>query len=459
MRLKTQLVCFFSVVFFLFMFAVGASAVDETTYIVRLKEEVSLFSTDENKKDYEVLTETELKECLELGLVESYEENYEVFLFDEEITYPDYSFLQWEKETVKTASSENIRCLGQGVRVAVIDSGLNAHYDFGDMPIVGYNYLAKTDDITDNIGHGTFVSGIIAAKVNGKGIDGIAPYAEIVALKCFEDGVKTHISDLLDAVRDAVDVYNCDIINMSLGSSGNSTELKNVIDYVTGKGAIVVASVGNEGIANLHYPAAYDNVIGVGSVNKELVKSEFSQYNESVFVLAPGEEIVSLIDADSYTMASGTSFSAPIVSAMVATMLNIDSTLDSTKAAEYIRLSATDLGDEGYDTNYGYGLIDMAACIELMLSDTEYFAAPIIIDNGVSSVAVFNNTDSDLSGNLFFAEYAISMNAFDSRELSVRAGQVEIYESPLVNNTVKCFIWKDINSIAPVVKARVYKVK
>jgi len=252
---------------------------------------------------------------------------------------------------------------------------------------------------------------------------------------------------------------NCDIINMSLGSSGNSTELKNVIDYVTGKGAIVVASVGNEGIANLHYPAAYDNVIGVGSVNKELVKSEFSQYNESVFVLAPGEEIVSLIDADSYTMASGTSFSAPIVSAMVATMLNIDSTLDSTKAAEYIRLSATDLGDEGYDTNYGYGLIDMAACIELMLSDTEYFAAPIIIDNGVSSVAVFNNTDSDLSGNLFFAEYAISMNAFDSRELSVRAGQVEIYESPLVNNTVKCFIWKDINSIAPVVKARVYKVK
>ena len=112
--------------------------------------------------------------------------------------------------------------------------------------------------------HGTRVSAIAAYSPFGVAVD-----AKFVPLKCFKDGVDTYVSDILDAVVDAVDVYNCDVINMSFGvasSAGNVADLrilKEKIDYAVENGVIAVASVGNDYSSLMKYPAAFDNVIGV----------------------------------------------------------------------------------------------------------------------------------------------------------------------------------------------------
>ena len=116
------------------------------------------------------------------------------------------------------------------------------------------------------------------------------PKVRLVPLKCFDDKT-TNVSVICKAIYGAVDDFGCDVINMSFGLMEDSIALKEAIDYAAGKGVIIVAAVGNDGTEELCYPAAYDNVIGVGSVDKNEGVSSVSQHNKSVFITAPGVHI------------------------------------------------------------------------------------------------------------------------------------------------------------------------
>jgi subtilisin family serine protease len=85
---------------------------------------------------------------------------------------------------------------------------------------------------------------------------------------------------------------------MSFGTDGDATSLHDAVDHAAANNVLCVASVGNEGVSSMKYPAAYSSVVGVGSVGETLEVSDFSQRNTSVFVTAPGEDIVSLSYAD-----------------------------------------------------------------------------------------------------------------------------------------------------------------
>ena len=114
------------------------------------------------------------------------------------------------------------------------------HEDLKNNLLEGKNYLTGTTDVTDNNGHGTHVSGIIAAEMNEIGVVGVAPKAKIVPLKCFDPTHSTSVEDILAPIYDAVDVYDCDVINMSIGFTGYSTKLARAITYATNNGVIVV---------------------------------------------------------------------------------------------------------------------------------------------------------------------------------------------------------------------------
>ena len=449
-RWGKHIFCAFVALIFIFAGLSVFAQSEEKTYIVEFKNGISLFGLENHRLN--VLTESQLKECIEEGIVDWYEEDYEVTLFDSsEIALMWDSGYKWDLDVINAEGSREIGGLGQGVRVAVIDSGTNLHPDLVENICEGYNYITKTTDVYDNIGHGTFVSGIIATKPNRWGIEGVAPEVKIVPLQCFDTGVKTTISMIYDAIIGAVDEFRCDIINMSFGLVQDSETLKKAIDYAEEAGVCLVAAVGNDGNEVLSYPAAYDNVIGVGSVNSNLEKSDFSQHNKSVYVVAPGENVAGPDMTGGYSWGNGTSFAAPQVSGMLAIMMNINPDLANSDAMRILRETVTDLGDEGYDTDCGYGLVNVKAATEYMLKGFRYFISPIITGYDKSSVTVLNNTENELNGICLWANYEGKLLAeLSYDDIYVEPRKTVKTECTFVEDRIKCMLWNSIQDITPI---------
>ena len=441
----------------LFLFIVvsmisGQAFAEETEkyYIVQLESEINLFDDCSlvGESSLIVMNGEEFAECYNAGIVNWYEEDFEVQLFDETLTDEEL-YDKWDLEMIQAGTAASSGCTGSDVRIGVIDSGIISHPDLGDNILSGYNYLDNSGDVTDTIGHGTFVSGLIGAKADGVGIDGVAPDAEIVPLKCFDTGYTTRVSHICSALYDAANNYNCDIINMSLGVSNYSKTLNNAIDYVLGKGIIVVAAVGNTGDETLYYPAAFESVVGVASVDSEGERSLFSQKNESVMIAAPGEYIYSTNISGGYSAKKGTSFSTPLVSGCIAAFLNIDEELNIQKLTEIFSLCSDDKGDDGYDEEYGYGIINCKKIVEYMLGEMKCFVAPIKIDTDQSIVIVYNNTNETLDCIVCVGGYDEHglMKECEITKVEIESHASEKLQSAITGENIRCFVWEDIVNI------------
>jgi subtilisin family serine protease len=128
------------------------------------------------------------------------------------------------------------------------------------------------------------------------------------------------------------------------------------IDYASRQGCILVASAGNDNTSDLVYPASYEQVIAVSAIDQNDSLAEFSNFDDYIDFCAPGINIVSAGKDGGYLMANGTSFSAPFVAGLVALMLSEDSGLTTAEVKTNLRIYAEDLGEEGFDQFYGWGL-------------------------------------------------------------------------------------------------------
>ena len=270
---------------------------------------------------------------------------------------------QWGMKAVGMDEAWGMGPTGKDVKVGIIDCGLStATGDIARSRVeAGPNYTGSIgDSATDIEGHGTFVAGIIgAAKDNRVGIAGVAPECSFYIVKA--------LSDMAQAVKDCVDA-GCQVINMSMGTTYSDNALKSAIEYAEAAGVIVVASVGNEGDSSnptqYNYPAAYPGVIGVGGVDQNLNVCSFSNKNDSVFVVAPGEKVasLSLLPGIVSTM-DGTSFSAPYVAGLAALLLQMNPNMSIAEFQEILIATSRDLGEAGYDTAAGNGLIQVPAAL------------------------------------------------------------------------------------------------
>ena len=305
---------------------------------------------------------------------------------------------QWGMQATGMPEAWDQGLTGKGVTIGLIDTGvLSSHPDLkGNNMISGHNYLDNNRNTEDTEGHGTFVAGIIGAKRNNHiDIAGIAPEATIVTMKCF-DGNKSIVSDAVKAIYACVDEYHCGVINMSFGANEQVDELHQAIQYAASKGTIVVASAGNEGTRTLYYPAAYDETIGVGAIDNNKRVSYFSQKNKSVFVVAPGDGVVSLgADNQSVKTGSGTSFAAPFVSGLAVLLKQMYPNMNTSDFKNILVASSQDLGSAGYDTSYGYGMIRAPEAIQ---QAKIYFGDAR--EDGCPSAGY-----SDVPGNAWYHEY------------------------------------------------------
>jgi len=252
--------------------------------------------------------------------------------------------------------------IGTGVKVAVIDTGIASHPDLtiaGGVSLIGRSYA-------DDNGHGTHVAGIIAAKNNTLGVVGVAPNAQLFAVKVLDRNGSGYTSNVVAGIDWAI-TNHMDIINMSLGSPSYSLALDQVAEKAYTSGIVLVAAAGNDGVAdttinNVGYPAKLSSVIAVAATDINNSRAYFSSTGDEVEVSAPGVNIKSTYLKYGYITMSGTSMATPMVAGDLALLKQANPTLTNFEIRDLLdNLPADqrviDLGTPGRDAVYGYGLI------------------------------------------------------------------------------------------------------
>ena len=267
---------------------------------------------------------------------------------------------EWNIQMVRADDSHAETGEGK-IKVAVLDSGVD---DFNDVRLAdSINLIPGEENVLplfwDVTGHGSSVAGIIAAEKNDVGITGIAPEAEIYAAKVLDDKNQAPVSRVIDGIYWAID-KKVNIINMSFGIKSDSAALHRAIRDAYETGILLVAAAGNDGA--VEYPAAYDEVIAVGSVDTSGIASEESASGDEMELTAPGEQICWTGAFAGTLVSAGTSMAAPHVTGIAARLWAKDTSV----TAEFIRqLMAASANQCGSADDYGYGLVDLAYAEEI----------------------------------------------------------------------------------------------
>jgi serine protease AprX len=323
----------------------------------------------------------------------------------------------WTLKLVQADTLHDRGLTGKGVRIAIIDTGIDAsHSEFDGVPIEWADLVAHRSQPYDDNGHGTHVAGIIAAQgtwgtvFSGFRLKGVAPDATLIVIKAMDADGNGDESRVATGITTAVNA-NASIIVLSLGGKtqaifGTNTEA--AVKSAIQRGVFVVAAAGNadkktgETDCTITSPASVAGVIAVGAIDKRSVIADFScrgtgkEGNGSILpgipspvtndqppdekpeVVAPGVEVLSSWLGGGYAIASGTSQAAPIVGGILALLLQSkpqlarqsQSTVEDVK--EKLMASSKKIGPlsatnpASHDDRYGYGLVQGEALVRAM---------------------------------------------------------------------------------------------
>lgn len=262
--------------------------------------------------------------------------------------------------------------LGTGVRVAVVDTGIDyLHSDLMANYAGGYDFVNNDADPMDDNGHGTHVSGTIAAVRNGVGVLGAAPETDLYALKALGASGSGSWSGILSALDWCV-ANRISVANFSLGSASYpGTTVEAGFDNASRAGVLLVAAAGNTGAGadTVNYPGKFVSVIAVGSTTSTDQASFFSSTGPDVELAAPGSSIYSTTLGGGYGTLNGTSMASPHLAGVAALVVSAgirDSNGDGFINDDVRRLlqsTAEDLGIAGRDPVFGFGLVDAEAAV------------------------------------------------------------------------------------------------
>ncbi|MBI2630053.1 S8 family serine peptidase [Candidatus Pacearchaeota archaeon] len=282
------------------------------------------------------------------------EPDIDLELFGEgEIVDINKQVVPWGVERVNAPKIWN-STIGKNIRIAVIDSGINKnHSDLIGNVIGGVSFINDSKYWEDDLGHGTSVAGVISALNNEIGVVGVAPESKLYSIKVIgTSGGK--LSNFIQGIQWAID-NNMDIIVMSLGIAVDSPSLKRMVDEAYSKGIILVAASGKDN--QIYYPAKYSSVIAVGSINENNELTSENGAGEELEFVAPGTNVIS-INGENYGSFDGTSMAAPHVAGVIALLKESNLVLSNNEIRAKLQRNAIDLGKDGKDNFFGYGLVN-----------------------------------------------------------------------------------------------------
>ncbi|MFH1218021.1 MAG: S8 family serine peptidase [Pseudomonadota bacterium] len=276
----------------------------------------------------------------------------------------------WGVEHIGSKAAHSRNITGEGVRVAVLDTGIDyTHPELAGNYQGGWDFVFDDNDPYDDSwnSHGTHVAGIIAAAPNGTGVVGVAPNAGLYGVKVLDGAGFGLLSWIIAGIDWAVD-NNIDIVNISVGGP-HTAALQDACKMAYEAGVLLVAAAGNG--STVAYPAAYDSVIAVTGTDKADQKGWFAPTGLQIELAAPGVIINSTTAGSAYAELSGTSQAAPHVSGVAALLVsagvgdvNKDGVTNNLDVRQQLQKSAQDLGEAGQDNVFGFGLVNVEAALE-----------------------------------------------------------------------------------------------
>jgi len=257
---------------------------------------------------------------------------------------------------------------GKGIKVCVMDSGLfSQHTDLTTSNLSGYNGLeAVTPWNEDTDGHGTHVTGIIAAADNNQGVVGVAPGADIHVVRVFDSEGLFFGSDVTAAAEICRDT-GARIINMSLGGPRGLSFEDSVFNQLSAEGIMSIAAAGNSGDTSFSFPASYPSVVSVAAVDSNRNLASFSQHNSAVDVAAPGVQVLSIATNNGLVLKSGTSMASPHVAGVVALMMSFNQDVSRESILTALEVTANNPDNQSERTDgFGHGIVDAFAAVTLL---------------------------------------------------------------------------------------------
>ena len=293
--------------------------------------------------------------------------------------------LQWHRDYLQLDNVWQFST-GESIKVAVIDSGIDTDHPalvdnivYADTTVPESTYLSwglpvENAGPEDFLGHGTHVAGIIAANTEDQSVMGIAPECDIISIKALEkygNSGMGYTSWIAKAILSAIE-NGADIINLSIGGTKNQDKfVAQAMEIAVEKGCMVICAAGNKSASlseeGILYPAWDENALAVTGAKQTEDGVEFdpsySRYGEGTDFIAPGTDIYSTVP-DGYATKNGTSMACPVVSGAAALIMAMMPEADSAEITDILKNTALDLGDEGTDVYYGYGMIQPLAAVE-----------------------------------------------------------------------------------------------
>ncbi|MFC4058263.1 S8 family serine peptidase [Planomonospora corallina] len=275
---------------------------------------------------------------------------------------------------------------GQGVTVAVLDSGVDAgHRDLTGSVTEGRDFTAGANPpgVRPPKLHGTYMASLIAGHGHGPGggdgVIGVAPRAEVLSVRVILEDEEPGFREFNSAeryenvvargIRYAVD-HGADVINMSISKELATAEERAAIRYAVSRGVVLVAAAGNEGAdggsggqAPYSYPAAFPGVVSVAATGPGLRRASFSNANPSVLVAAPGVDVLGAGPGDAYWVGRGTSQATALVSGVAALIKAEYPEMSPALVVQAITAGATRRPAGGYDTGTGFGVVNAARAL------------------------------------------------------------------------------------------------
>jgi subtilisin family serine protease len=299
------------------------------------------------------LTEDQLEKLRNLPDVDYIEPNRTVHALGQ--TVP------WGINRVNAPAAHSRGVRGNGVKVGIIDTGIDyTHEDLSANYKGGIDYANGDNDPKDDNGHGTHVSGTVAAADNGVGVIGVAPSASLYGIKVLDRWGSGTFADVIAGIDWAAQ-NGMDVANMSLGASVGSSGLQNACDNAYASGVLLVAAAGNDYGGPVNYPAKYASVVAVSAIDQGDKLASFSNYGKEVEFAAPGVSVLSTYKGNRYAYMDGTSMATPHVTGVAALVYSTGSYNTPDAVRTRMQQTADDIGPGGKDNYFGYGVPDADA--------------------------------------------------------------------------------------------------
>jgi thermitase len=282
---------------------------------------------------------------------------------------------QWGLRRIGAPAAWDVTRGDARVVVAVVDTGVDyTHPDLASQVDTAndWDFINGDSNAMDDHGHGTHVSGIIAATMdNGVGGVGVAPQVRILPVKVLDSKGSGDTFGVSAGIRYAAD-NGARIINLSLAGPSDAS-MGSAVAYAQSRGCVVIAAAGNDGSSGgASYPARYSGVIGVGATTSTDAHASFSNWGTGVDIAAPGVNILSTLPTALYPSGygswSGTSMATPFVAGVAALVMSANATTNPDVVIPRLLSTAQDLG---YPDYFGNGLVRADLAVEGPVTDPD----------------------------------------------------------------------------------------